>query len=565
MVRNCLQRFLLICTLSLLAAMPALASLQATVDRNPVAMDESFTLTLQSSGSSGGEPDLGVLQPDFDVLGQSKSSSLQIINGQTSRSVQWQISLMPKRSGQLQIPAISVGSQSSQPITLTVSAASQAQAAQGGDLFLEVSAEPHVAYVQQQIIFTVRLYRKLDLGNGSTLSDPSFPKMDAQVERLGGDRSFQTLRNGQAYSVVERRYAVYPQKSGQFSSAPVVFDGDIVEGGGGFFSFDPFNQNSRHLRLRSKTISLSIKPMPAGASGSQWLPASKLLLTEQWSENPPKFTVGDPITRTLTLSSVGLTASQLPALDRQPIAGLKLYPDQPALKDKPDDQGITGTRVQKIAIIPTRAGNITLPAIEIKWWNVVADREEVASLPARSITVLPGAQQPALPPGISPPPQVPAAAGSAAAGSAVPAGWWPWLALLLGLGWLATLIAWAWRACEAPRPSVPDASEETIRRSEKKLKRCCAANDAGEAKTRLLSWARQRWPERPPTSLAALARLCDPELAEALNELDRTLYSGAESRWQGETLWQLFSRHRPAEEEKHSEQQSSLEPLYRRP
>lgn len=554
-----LQRFLLICALSLLAATPALASLQAQVDRNPVAMDESFTLTLQSSDGSG-EPDLSVLQRDFDVLGQSKSSSLQIINGQTSRSVQWQISLMPKRSGQLQIPAISVGSQSSQPIELTVSPASQTQAAPGGALFLEVSAKPQVAYVEQQIIFTVRLYRTVDLGNGSSLSDPRFPKMDALVERLGGDRSFQTIRNGQTYSVVERRYAVYAQKSGQFSSAPVVFDGDVIEGnqGGGFFSFDPFGQNSRHLHLSSKTIALSVKPMPAGASGSRWLPASKLLLTEQWSENPPKFTVGEPITRTLTLTAAGLTASQLPSLAGQPIAGLKRYPDQPALKDSPDDQGITGTRVQKIAIIPTRAGNLTLPAIEVKWWNVDADREEVATLPARSITVLPGARQAAAPPGVGPPPQVPT-------GAAVSAGWWPWLSLSLGLGWLATLLAWVWRARDKSPPGQPAVTEERLVQLERRLKESCAANDAGAAKSQLLSWAKRRWPEQPPTSLAALARWCDPELAAALGELDRTLYSGVESNWRGEALWQRFSQHRPARKEQRAEQQSSLEALYRSP
>ena len=555
-----LRRFLLICTLALLAAPPALASLQATVDRNPVAMNESFTLTLQSDGSSGGEPDLSVLRRDFDVLGQSKSSSIQIINGQTSRSVQWQISLMPKRSGQLQIPAISLGGQSSQPIALTVSAASQPQAAPGGDLFLEVSAKPRVAYVEQQIVFTVRLYRKIDLGNGSTLSEPSFPKMNALVERLGGDRSFQTLRNGQAYSVIERRYAVYPQKSGQFRSAPVVFDGDVIEGGG-LFSFDPFGQNSRHLRLTSQSIDLSVKPMPAGATASQWLPASKLLLTEQWSEHPPKFTVGDPITRTLTLTASGLTAAQLPSLAGPPIAGLKLYPDQPTLKDSPDDQGITGTRVQKIAIIPTRAGNITLPAIEVKWWNIDTDTEAVATLPARSITVLPGARQPAPPPSIRP---TRAAPGSLA-GAQVSAGWWPWLALSLGLGWLATLIAWAWRTRKKSRPVQPSDTEEPLRQLERQLKRDCLANDASRAKTQLQAWAKRRWPTRPPTSLTALARLCDPELAEALNELDRTLYSGAGASWQGEKLWRAFSQHRPADKENRPEQASPLEPLYRSP
>ena len=395
MVKARFNRFLIlvITALCVLYSTQSSASLQAQVDRNPVAVNESFNLTLQSSDNSSGEPDLSALKRDFDILGQSKSSSFQIINGQISHNTQWQISLTPKHAGQLQIPAITLGGQSSPPISLTVTAASQADTAQQSkNLFVEVSAEPQTVHVQQQIIFTVRLYSALSLGDGSNLSDPEFPKMDAVVERLGTDRPFQVVRNGQAYSVIERRYAVFPQKSGQFNSSPVVFDGSVVEAnqGGGGFMFNPFNQSTRHLRLNSKTIAFSVKPVPAGFDSSQWLPASKLQLEEQWSENPPKFTVGEPITRTLTITANGLTASQLPALDSSKIDGLKLYPDQPTLKDSQDGNGIVGTREQKIAFIPTRPGNVTLPAIEIKWWNVNTDKEEVARLPARSITILPG-------------------------------------------------------------------------------------------------------------------------------------------------------------------------------
>ena len=377
---------LLIAVISLFASASAQAEFQAYVDRNPVAVDESFTLTLKSDENPDSNPDLTVLQNDFDVLGQTRGSSIQIINGNATQSTHWQISLIAKRSGQLTIPAIKAGKQTTQPITLNVTAADQAKAAQqSGELFVEVSAEPRTAYVQQQMIFTARLYRNVNIGNGSTLSDPKFPGMDAVVERLGDDRNYQATHNGQAYAVIERRYAVYPQKSGQFSSEPVQFDGDIIEArqGGGIFMFDPFNQSSRHKRVNSKSVTFSIKPVPAALGGIPWLPASKLQLTEQWSENPPQFIVGEPITRTLVISSSGLTASQLPALGSKAIEGFKLYPDQPALKNDKDGNGIKGVRTQKIAVMPMRAGYYTLPEIEIRWWNINTDQEEVARLPAR--------------------------------------------------------------------------------------------------------------------------------------------------------------------------------------
>ncbi|MDP2028996.1 MAG: BatD family protein [Thiobacillus sp.] len=567
----------MIAALCVLSYTQASASLQAQVNRNPVAVNESFNLTLLSSDSSSGEPDLSALKRDFDVLGQSKSSSFQIINGQISHNTQWQIGLMAKHAGQLQIPAIPIGAQSSAPINLTVTAANQTGTPQQSkNLFLEVSAAPQTVHVQQQIIFTVRLYSALSLGEGSSLSDPTFPNMDAVVERLGADHPFEVMRNGQPYSVIERRYAVFPQKSGQFSSAPIVFDGSVVEANknGGGFMFSPFSQSTRQMRLDSKSVAFTVKPVPPGYDIRQWLPASNLQLTEQWSENPPKFTVGEPITRTLTVTANGLTATQLSAMDSGKIDGLKLYPDQPTLKNSQDGNGIIGTREQKIAYIPTRAGNITLPAIEIKWWNVNTNQAEVARLPARSLTVFPGSpNQVSAPPPSSPlltteapasttlSSNVPQSSGVLVSGSQR---WWPWLALLLGTGWLITLLAWWWRAHKKTPPAGADAaSEETLGQLEKQFRKACMENNAPQAKTQLLAWAKQRWREKPPATLTALTRLCEPALADAVTQLDRSLYAKTQIPWQGEILWQRFSRYKPGDIRVKTDKNPALEPLYK--
>lgn len=581
MVKARINQFLifLITAFCVLYYTSASATLQAQVDRNPVAMNESFNLTLQSSNSDSGEPDLSALKQDFAVLGQSKSSSFQIINGQISHNTQWQISLMAKQAGQFQIPAITVGNQSSAPINLTVTAANQTSTtSQNKNVFMEVSASPQTVHVQQQIIFTVRLYSDLSLGDDSSLSDPEFPNMDAVVQRLGTDHPFQVMRNGKAYSVIERRFAVFPQKSGQFSSTPIVFDGSVVETNqnGGFFALNPFNQTTRQLRLSSKTIAFTVQPVPAGNDINQWLPASNLQLTEKWSTNPPKFTVGEPITRMLTITANGLTATQLPTLDSGKIDGLKIYPDQPSLKNGQDGSGIIGTREQKIAYIPTRAGNITLPAIEIKWWNVNTNQQEVARLPARSVTVLPGTTNPttALPPSpaaptstsVTPAPTLaplhaPSSFGAIAGGSQR---WWPWLALLLGAGWLITLLAWWWRSRRhAPHVGINAAKEESPGKLEKRFKEACMENNAVQAKTGLLACARQCWPKTPPSSLTAMARLCEPALAGAIKQLDSALYSKTQAQWQGTDLWNLYTRYKPVCGGNEKGKPDSLEPLYK--
>ena len=576
-----LIRFSVVALLALLAT-PASAALRASVDRNPVALDESFNLTLRSDESRSADPDLSVLNKDFEVLGQSKSSSIQIVNGSTTQSTQWQISLMAKRGGQLQIPAIAAGNQTSQPIDITVSNAAPTQVSRSeGDLFIEVSATPREAYVQQQIVFTVQLYRAVDLGSGSTLSDPAFPKMDAVVQRLDEDHEFQATRNGREYAVIERRYAIFPQKNGSFTSDPVVFDGSVVEAtqGGGFFSFSPFRQTTRHLRLRSKSIAFTIKPIPPGFDATDWLPASSLQLQEQWSETPPSFTVGEPITRTLTISAVGLSASQLPTLDGGKIEGMKLYPDQPSLKDNKDGTGIRAVRQQKIAMIPTRSGDLTLPPVDVRWWNIKEDKAESVRLPQRQIHVLPGNGVQQTPPTTAgvPLPSVGSAARSnetsesptalplTATFSSSKAWWWPWLTLMFAVGWSVTALLW-WRRARAARTAIASATrqrEMSLRQIERQIKHSCMADDALGAKTHLLDWAQHRWPADAPASLTALARRCDGSLTKALSELDRALYAQGDHSWQGAPFWRQFETLQKIESDKTSDRRDPLEPLYK--
>jgi len=564
-----------------LLPLPALAALQAYVDHNPVAQDESFTLTVESSGDVDGTPDWSPLKQDFDLQGQSRNTSLSIVNGSISRTTQWQISLIPKRSGRLQIPPISVGGEQTQPLSVTVTPASQAQAQQpGGDLFMEVSAEPATAYVQQQIIYTVRLFHAVDLGSGSSLSQPGLPDGNAVVEKLGKDKHYQSLRNGVRYDVIERRYAIYPQKSGDADIAPVEFDGDIVQAGGSGmlgFGIDPFNQRTRHKRLHSRPVHITVKPIPAAFHGAQWLPARSLQLEQSWSPNPPQFQIGQPVTRTLSVLADGLTASQLPALGGTVVSGLKQYPDQPSLKETQDSDGVTGLRTEKTAFIPTQAGSVTLPAIKIPWWNTTTDKMEIATLPARTFTVAAASAgghpasppAPAVPATVAPAPAVQHPKPATTILSPQPApqptapGRWPWIALLLGIGWLATAGAW-WRHARRGTDGIKPVrrKDESLHQLEKALKTCCLANDAAQAKNAVLAWARRRWVEHPPMSLTAMARRCPGPLGDALDDLDRTLYAQTASTWRGQTLWRQFNEHKPAHDASHTHTEGGLAPLY---
>lgn len=579
-----MMNFMRLLTTALLIALsvPTFAAVSAFVDRNPVALDESLTLTVESD-SGGSQPDFSVLKNDFDVMGQSSNTSIQIINGQASRKLQWQVGLLPKHAGEIQIPAFDVDGEQSKPIMLSVVQSKAQQPGQeSGDLFMEVSASPQQLYVQQQLLYTVKLYFGVNMAEGNTLSEPKVTGGNAIVEKLGDNRQYQTTVNGRRYGVLEQQYAIFPQKSGTLTIEPLIFDGSVVEQSQrnrGLF-FDPFNQATRHVRLRSKELKFEVQPMPAGIT-AHWLPARSVQLLEQWSEDPPQFIVGEPITRTLGVMADGLTAAQLPAVGKDLPAGLKSYPDQPQLKDTKDAKGVTGLRQQKVAIIPTQTGTLTLPAIELAWWNTDKKRMERARLPERTVTIAPGSGVVAQPDSATTQLQTTLTdqaistdqsevAEIASNISVTTAGWWPWLSLLLGGAWLITFIAW-WRQSRAP--ALPVATNSTDRTTidqqklhplEQQLKKACLQNNAMQSKAALLNWAKIRWPQHSPvSSLTAIAKQSAPPLAEVIAALDRALYSGSDVEWQGQQLWQMFEQHKPTDVMVIEVKKTGLEPLYR--
>lgn len=428
----------------------ASAALNASLDSNVINEGETVQLILQADSTVSGDPQLNVLRQNFEILGTSQSSSIRIVNGRRSDSVSWYITLGPKHGGKLTIPAIQVGQQRSQPLELLVRAASSSlppasgpssgsspggstgTSANNASVFIEVSVDTPNPRDQQQVLYTVRLFHDRAITGGS-LDDPKSDEL--LIHRLGKDREYRTQRNGHSYDVFERRYALFPQRSGKIEIPALVFDGKIAvpvprqqrqrhpqdpfdrvfgDVFGNDHFMDPFTnmvQRSKRVRLRSKPISLNVQPAASDpqAPNQAWLPAKSLRLSES-GKLPEQITVGEPLNRTLRIEATGLSAAQLPELATTPPgqsnANFKAYPDQAVLKDISKGGDLVGTREQQWALIAQRPGHYSLPAIRLPWWNTENERFEIARLPAHEIEVVaPAGYQP--PPPASTPPKSP--------------------------------------------------------------------------------------------------------------------------------------------------------------
>lgn len=605
------------------------AEVNAQVDRNPIAINESVEFTLTARGAVDDQPDFSPLRRDFDIIGNRSSTQVSIQNGHMERVTTWTLSLIPRRKGQLTVPAIVIGADASDAFELEV-VDSPPPGSADQDLFIEVTVDTDHPYVQQQVLYTVRLYHAVNLSGGN-LSQPEFINGEALLERLGDDTSYRTKRNGRQFQVIERRYALFPQHSGTLRIDPLVFDGQIRQRRRTIW--DPFDGNTRTQRVLSPALELDIRPIPDAFTGEQWLPAHSLELAQAWSTNPPTFHAGEPTTQTLAIIAEGLTAAQLPAVRHKQLDNIKQYPDQPELRDKQTPNGIVGLRQQKIALIPQQEGELTLPEVRLPWWNLAEDKMEIATLKAQTYKVAPaktsasapvptpppvpagqqgnpmngpvagpGARPYGYPPAAMPPyansgnrgnpgnpgagyppgprtnaaPSQNPAQGQATQGNdrprilfsdKIPPHWWPWISLALLLLWLGTLMVLVW-----PKKHTQRATRQPKRNTSggtSRIRKACDANDPEATKDALLSWAAGKVPigRNTPSSIDALHALVDPglypELAHALNDLNRALYARDKDSWRGTELKAQLSNLKALFKQAPTKNSETLEPLYR--
>ena len=364
----------------------ALDKITATVDKNPAMADESITLTVVANDSmQRNDFDPSILESDFKVIRTSVSSQTQIINLTRSVTTTWTTILFPRRTGRLRIPPITINSISSDPIDVLVVPVSQQSQQETRDIFISAEITPQDAYVQQQLTYTVKLYLAVELERGS-LQVPSIT--GAVMEQLGEDTEATTIQNGKRYRVVTRQYSVIPQTSGELTLPSPIFEGNIRTRNRGSFGglFNP----SKPVNQIGPEVTVSVLPIPDTFKDS-WLPSEFVQINEEWSSDINQLTVGEPITRTITLSVLGVDESVLPDFpDRLP-PSIKAYPDQPQITSVNKDGTLIAQRVENIALVPSRAGNFVLPEISIPWFNTLTKQTEFAKLPAQSITVQPNA------------------------------------------------------------------------------------------------------------------------------------------------------------------------------
>lgn len=504
----------------------AFAQFDATVDKSALALGRTLKLELTlSDAKAKGDPDVSGLEANFTILSKGTSSSYQFINGEASRTFSWTYYLSPRSAGTATIPPISLktnkGVQTSNKIDIVVSTSAPATGntphtgtTHTPDIWLEASVSEREPYVQQSIIYTLKVLRMVNVQNAELV----VPELNNAVfEQIGESTSTTSIRNGRRVNETVIQYAFTPLIAGKFTIPALQLKTQIQAPGnrglfGGFLSYEP-------ALISGQPVELSVRP--ASVSNTAWLPLHNLHLEEQWP-NESNAKEGEPLTRVITMVATGTSGDQLPALSTDFGNQFKVYAERPETSQQLDHSGrhLIGRRQQTLTMIPLRAGDIVVPEIRVPWFNVNTGEEEVAIMPARRLTVAPAHSsqlviaQPAAPAtsGQTDAPQASNQAPSLAS-PIVPMtdAASPWMYFIAGAvsSTIVLIAVWLWhkrrtnRLESNQRQNVASkTSHPTYRALRKQLTRITTEDELREA---LARFAAERWCLSVNTTLASIA------------------------------------------------------------
>jgi hypothetical protein len=482
---------------------------------------------------------------------------------------------LPKRTGKLKIPPIRIGNETTTALELTVTEQTTTNSqAEDQKAIIELSLNKESAYLEEEVILNLKLYYPPEV-MGVSFEKPVASFDDTQI-RLLNEEQYTSQRAGVEYQVLEQIYGLSAYQTGKLTVSGAKFRGQTGRHSPFNSLFrDPFISSMKPRRIvhgESNRVSLKILPVPKSFTGDHWLPAKNLQIVERGPDGQEPLIAGKPITRNIMILADGLTSNQLPDLDLSTPAGIKQYPEQPKLSDRPTRTGYSGVLQQSLTLIATEPGRYQLPAVTIPWWNTETHKQETARLPARELEFLPNpgmaasgplkTPQAQSEPPISEPEEEHQSLAQDKGGS--------YLTWILGLAWLATLFAWWYShrrksSRSKSTQSAPDISspnqQQTLMIVQEQLDNAYTTQDPIAARNAWLSWAQLAWPDNPPHNLSRLSKRCNSNISAAVNALERALYSpNEESTWSAYPVLELIQA-KPTERISCSKERDLLVPL----
>jgi hypothetical protein len=362
--------------------------IEVTVDRAEASIEDQIVLTVTVEGSRSASPSLPDLSP-FEVIPRGQSSQVSFVNGRASSSVIRNYVLVPKSTGSFVVgPAtteIDGTVYSSRPFQVRITEATTRQD-ESRDLYITTRVSTTTPYVGQQVIYTWRFFRKVQIGD-ARLEPQDYSGF--LVEELGELNEYRTQVGGVLYVVSEYRKALFPQELGEVTIPPSRLTCQVVVEDPtprrNLFDSVFGRATTKTKVLRSREITLTVRPRPAPPRNFSGLVGS---FQVQSSVSRKELKVGESTTLKLRISGTG--NAQMIGEPRFPdLKAFKVYGDKPTGELSRSKTGLGGSQTFSKALVPLEPGAITVPPVKLIFFDPESGGYRTVQTMAIELSVLP--------------------------------------------------------------------------------------------------------------------------------------------------------------------------------
>ncbi|MDR9829572.1 BatD family protein [Vibrio sp. FNV 38] len=215
---------------------------------------------------------------------------------------------------------------------------------------------------------------------GTQIGDIEVPNLIAPQRDLSAT-NFNRRKNGNSWSHQRWQIPVYAYKSGQYTIPPI----DVA------VQFNAPNGQDVNVQFATQPLHFTAQLPSAQLTGQRpSVVSSKASLVQSWgfSNDQHALRVGDSITRKVELQAQNSLAMLLPTLLPSPLDnGAKNYDKPVVLDDHRVRTSYQAKRQEERTYIIQDGGALSLPPIDILWWNTKTQKIEHLSVPGTELQV----------------------------------------------------------------------------------------------------------------------------------------------------------------------------------
>ncbi|MCD6258130.1 MAG: BatD family protein [Helicobacteraceae bacterium] len=333
------------------------AQVIATLDATNVEEGELVTLSLEIIGENPKKPDIYTLCGS-DVVATGQQTSLQMLNGKTSKSYILSYQFFPTKSCEIEPIEVRVNGQIEKSNSLSLKVL-PSDTSKERDFILTLESDKKEVYIGEPFEVTLLFKQK----KGLSVVDSNFVGPNLQGFWMQGEPEQEQYSDGE-YSVTKLRYKMSAQRDANLSITPAQIK--IATRSHARDVWGAFSPRVKWKTYRSNGLDIDVKPLPTGV---------KLVGSFEISASVDKDEINANEAVNLTVSVKGQGNLEDISSFKPFVQNVSVFDEKIDLKDR--------VLTQKIAFVAD--DDFVIPSLELRYFDL--DSKEIKTLKTQEIPI----------------------------------------------------------------------------------------------------------------------------------------------------------------------------------